>query len=554
MQLDSTFLKTVLLEQNYITKEDLAEAEKHAADTRGEVIDHLFREGKINQSTLGLAIAEHFKVSYIDLESYPPSDADLARIPEDVALAHRAIFVREKGKEVVIATDQVDSPEIKKEIGKHFPQKKIIVSFAFADQIEEILARYEKELTTRFSEIVDRQGRVAPELFEEIIKDALSHRSSDVHFEPDRTEPIVRFRIDGVLRLAGTIPQEYYESILNRIKIQANLRTDEHFMPQDGAIRFLLEDNKVIDLRVSVIPTINGEKVVIRILAEYVRGLNFTDLGFSDAHAALFERAARMPFGMILVVGPTGSGKTTTLYTLLRRINAPGVNVTTIEDPVEYRMNGTNQMQVNAKTGLTFAKGLRALLRQDPNIVLVGEVRDTETAETAINAALSGHLLLSTFHANDAPTTIPRLLDMEVEPFLLASTLELVVAQRLVRRICDSCRSSYKAPVADLKKSFPEAAHYFKGKSVTLYKGTGCTACNSTGYKGRSAIIEILEMTPEIKEVMTQNPTSKQIRNAAKKGSYIPLFEDGLQKAKTGITTLDEVLRVAVPPERENKE
>jgi len=269
-----------------------------------------------------------------------------------------------------------------------------------------------------------------------------------------------------------------------------------------------------------------------------------SDLGLLPADKETITQAAHKPFGMILVVGPTGSGKTTTLYSLLKTLNSPEVNVTTIEDPVEYKLAGTNQIQVNTKTGLTFAKGLRSIVRQDPDVILVGEIRDEETAEISVNAALTGHLLLSSFHANDASTAIPRLLDMAVEPFLLASTLELIIAQRLVRKICESCRVSIPTPTNKLPENVKS---FFSGDAVTLYKGKGCTACNHTGYKGRTAIFEFIQISPELKNIVLQNPSSQQVWEVARKMGSESLFGDGLRKVKSGVTTLDELMRVAPP-------
>ena len=381
------------------------------------------------------------------------------------------------------------------------------------------------------------QTRVAPEIIDEIVADALAFKASDIHFEPQEKEVVVRFRVDGVLHEAGRFAKEVYENILNRIKVQAHMRIDEHFSAQDGAIRFVKEKGTV-DMRVSVIPTLDGEKVAIRLLAEYVKGFTFADLGVSEKDQAAFLRAAKKPFGMILVTGPTGSGKTTTLYALLKMLNDPTVNITTIEDPVEYKILGVNSIQVNPQTNLTFAKGLRSIVRQDPDIVLVGEIRDLETAEIAVNAALTGRLLFSTFHANDAATSIPRLLDMGVEPFLMASTLELVIAQRLVRKICDQCRVSF---TSNDKRFFPKT-------SSTLYQGKGCKNCGNTGYKGRTAIFEFIEIDDALEDLILKHPSSKEIWELAQKNGAHSLFEDGLEKVKNGITTIDELLRVAQPP------
>lgn len=544
--IDPLFIQKVLLEQNYITDEDVKNALEYEKSNKGTFTDYLFQEGILSQSTLGSAIAEHYNIPFFDLDSRLPSSDELAKISESVARKYRVIFVKEKEGEITVATDTPDSKELKKVIEEIFSKKKILYAYAFPESIDSALSHYEKELNTRFSEIIKKEKGVAPELLEEIIKDALTYRASDIHFEPQGDKAYIRFRVDGMLHLAGVITKEYFSSVLNRIKIQANLRTDEHFMPQDGAIRFVSREISV-DLRVSIVPTLDGEKVVIRILAEYVRGLNFNDLGFTEKHVALFEAISRKPFGMILVSGPTGSGKTTTLYTLIKRINTPEVNVTTIEDPVEYRMVGANQIQVNQKTGLTFAKGLRAVVRQDPNIILVGEIRDGETAETAINAALTGHLLLSTFHANDAATSIPRLLEMGVEPFLLASTLELLVAQRLIRCICETCKYSYEEKTSEITKQYPGLQNYFSNPNTTLYKGKGCPSCNMTGYKGRTSIVEMIEVTPAIKALINKHPSAGEVWNIAKEQGSLSLFEDGIEKVKTGLTTLEEVYRVASP-------
>lgn len=386
---------------------------------------------------------------------------------------------------------------------------------------------------------------------EEIFEDALVYRASDIHFEPQHKDIIVRFRVDGVLHEAGRIPKEYYENILNRIKVKSGLRIDEHFVAQDGSLRHE-KDGMMIDMRTSVVPTIEGEKVVLRVLAAYVQEFTLGNLGLSQLHQQLLKASAEKPFGMILVAGPTGSGKTTTLYALVKLVDSPDVNITTIEDPVEYKVQGVNQIQVNLQTNLTFAKGLRSIVRQDPDIILVGEIRDNETAEISVNAALTGHLLYSTFHANDAATAIPRLLNMDIEPFLLASTLEVIVAQRLVRKICDNCRYSVTKKSGDFDTAqLKSAAPYFPDKSITLYQGKGCEACGQTGYKGRTAIFEFIHITTEMQNLILRSPSTQEIWQLARKEGSQSLFEDGVFKVKTGITTLEELLRVAEPPVRE---
>lgn len=457
------------------------------------------------------------------------------------------ILFEEGAKEVVIATDTPDNIHLIDKIKILFPKKKVSLAYSLEEDIEAALGKYRKTLATRFSQIIKDQKSVAPEIIEEILTDAVSFRTSDIHFEPQEKEVVVRFRVDGVLHEAGRIPKEYYENIVNRLKVQARLRIDEHYAAQDGAIRFV-RDGRLIDARFSLIPTLDGEKIVLRLLADYMRSFALSDLGLLGDSQKLLEISAKKPFGMILVTGPTGSGKTTTLYAVLRTLNDPEVNITTIEDPVEFKISGINQIQVNQQTNLTFAKGLRSIVRQDPDIILVGEIRDQETAEIAVNAALTGHLLLSTFHANDASTSIPRLIDMGIEPFLLSSTLELIVAQRLARRICESCRYSINVKTSSLEKTLPQAKKYFGKENVTLYKGKGCPNCSGTGYKGRIGIFEFISINPELQELILKNPSSQQIWEVAKRNGAISLFEDGLEKVKNGLTTLDELLRVANPP------
>lgn len=330
------------------------------------------------------------------------------------------------------------------------------------------------------------------------------------------------------------------------MKVEAHLRIDEHQSAQDGAIRWLDANGNETDLRLSILPTLDGEKIVIRLLAKYVRGFQLVDLGLGEEDQKIIEASAQKPFGMILVVGPTGSGKTTSLYALLKLVNNPTINITTIEDPVEYRIAGVNQIQVNSATGLTFAKGLRSIVRQDPDLILVGEIRDQETSEISINAALTGHLLFSTFHANDAAAAIPRLLDMGTEPFLLASTLELIIAQRLARRICENCRYSVNLQKEEINKIPSYLRNKFDEKTM-IYRGKGCSACNFTGYQGRIALFEIIKTSPELQETIMGNPSSQQIWEVSRKQGARSLFEDGLEKVKTGLITLEEVFRVAPP-------
>ncbi len=477
-------------------------------------------------------------------------------IPQQIAEKHRVILVNIDGDAAIVATDDpakaglietLRKAHLKPE-GAKKPLTKIKLVYGLSEQIDELLTIYRKSLATRFGAIIKKEQRVAPEIVEEIISDALIFRASDIHFEPQEEEVIIRFRIDGLLQEAGKIPKQFYENILNRIKVQSRLRIDEHFSAQDGSMHLVRDDGKV-DLRISIVPTVDGEKIVMRMLAAHVKNLTLKDLGFSPRDETIITKNSRKPFGMVLITGPTGSGKTTTLHSALKILNRPEVNIATIEDPVEYKIKGINHIQVNPQTNLTFAEGLKSIVRQDPDIILVGEIRDRETSEIAVNAALTGHLLFSTFHANDAATAIPRLVDMGVEPFLMASTLELIASQRLVRKICSHCKTSISTKTSDLNKKLPNASRYFSGQKTNLYKGKGCPDCSHTGYHGRSAIFEFIEVSKEMRDLVLKNPSSDQIWALAKKQGSRSMFEDGIEKVKSGMTTLEELLRVANPSE-----
>ena len=480
MKFDDKTIKEILLKENYVTEEDIKSAENFGKSHNTSFVEYLLQENLITKDLLGQAIAESFNVPYADLNSTMPSPEQVQKIPEEIAKKyHTVIFAEEKNK-IVVTTDHPQDKNLLPELEKLFAGKKISIAYSLTEDIDASFVHYQKPLETRFSKIIESKGRVAPELLEEIFDDAIVFRASDIHFEPRPKDVLVRFRVDGVLHEAGKIPKEYYENILNRIKVQSSMRIDEHFAAQDGSLRYE-KDGTFTDLRTSIVPTVEGEKVVLRVLSAYVQGFSLGDLGLTPTHQEFLAQAAAKPFGMILVAGPTGSGKTTTLYALLKLVNSPDVNITTIEDPVEYKVIGVNQIQTNVQTDLTFAKGLRSIVRQDPDIILVGEIRDKETAEIAVNAALTGHLLYSTFHANDAATAIPRLLDMGIEPFLLASTLEVIVAQRLVRKICDHCKHSVIKSAKDFETpQLKSSLSYFEDKSITLYEGKKCDACGHT--------------------------------------------------------------------------
>jgi type IV pilus assembly protein PilB len=394
-----------------------------------------------------------------------------------------------------------------------------------------------------------------------LIKHAILQRASDIHIEPDEKEVRVRYRIDGILHDAMTLPYQVKDGIIARIKVLSNLKLDEHRVPQDGRFKIEKDDNKM-SFRVSILPIFDGEKIVMRLLDESSKGLTLEAMGMVGEGLEAIHREIKRPNGMILVTGPTGSGKTTTLYTIMDILNTPEVNISTVEDPVEYRMPRINQTQIHPKVGLTFAAGLRSLLRQDPDIIMVGEIRDKETMEMAIHAAMTGHLVLSTLHTNSAAGTLPRLIDMGAEPFLIASTTNVVIAQRLVRKLCPDCRKEYKLNEKELK-TFGESyemekiletmkkSGMLKGKiesktgwaDVKLYKAVGCEQCNG-GYKGRVGIFEVLEIDEDVRKMISQKASSDELDKLVRGKGMISMVEDGFIKAAQGITSLEEILRV----------
>lgn len=544
MLFDDSKIKQILLAGNYVEAKDIEKAEEYAKEHRGSITEYLFGENLLTREILGQAIAESFDVSYSDLNKKPPEKEQVLLIPKDIAKKHRAVVFARKKSEVIISTDNPAQADLNTVLQPLFPDKKIVISFSMPEDIDAVFANYHQGLEASFAKIAETKGKAAPEIIDQILEDALLLKASDIHCEPEEKRVVIRFRIDGVLHDAGEMPREYYENIVNRLKVQAKLRIDEHFTAQDGAIRYSSPSHAdPVDLRISVVPTLDGEKIAIRILSSYVRNLALTGIGLSEKLQEQIMRSAKKPFGMILVTGPTGSGKTTTLYSIIKIINTRNTNITTIEDPVEYKIQGVNQIQTNIQTNLTFAKGLRAVMRQDPNIIFVGEIRDLETADIAVNAALTGHLLLSTFHANNAATAIPRFIDMGVEPFLVGSTLEIVIAQRLVRRICDSCKESYTLTKTDLNKFPKEVADLFEAGAI-LYKGKGCESCSRTGFKGRIGVFEFLNTSPELQDLIAKNPSTKDVMTLARSQGFVSMFNDGIDKVKTGLTTIEEVLRV----------
>ncbi len=399
------------------------------------------------------------------------------------------------------------------------------------------------EIEKNLARAVDKVSVVS--LVDLFVEYAYILRASDIHIQPEEDSLRIRYRIDGLLQdifQKTTIRKDIQSEIISRIKVLAGLRTDEHLASQDGRIKVKVKDFGDINVRVSIVPTYHGENAILRVLAE-TQGFTVNDLGFLPDDLKKVTRAMTKPYGMILANGPTGSGKTTTLYTILKSLNKPDVSIVTIEDPIEYALPGTTQIQTNADIGFTFASGLRSILRQDPNVIMVGEIRDEETAGIAVNAALTGHLVLSTLHTNDSATTFPRLLDMGVPPFLVASTVNVAMGQRLVRMICSKCkqpRNLNETETKSLAEIIPESAKY-KGK---FFAGKGCPACNGTGYISRVGIREVLDVNEGIRQLIMNRANARQIKEAAVKNGMTTMTEDAMERASKGITTIEEILRI----------
>jgi type IV pilus assembly protein PilB len=377
-----------------------------------------------------------------------------------------------------------------------------------------------------------------------ILQQAIKMGASDIHMEPFEKTARIRYRIDGVLQVQKSPPKSVYPALVSRIKVMANLDIAEKRLPQDGRVKMRLSKKKVVDLRISILPTNFGEKVVIRILDSSALCLDLSLLGFESRDMSKYKKAIHSPNGIILITGPTGSGKTTTLYSTLTTLNHPDVNISTIEDPVEYVLNGIIQIQARADIGLTFAAGLRTLLRQDPDVIMVGEIRDKETAEIAINAALTGHLVLATLHTNDAPTVVTRLDNMGIEPFHISGTIRICVAQRLIRKICEDCRESYTVEAETMYSYGLKPSDIEDAEELTLYKGSGCSTCSNTGYKGRIGIYEIMEMTNDLKNAINRKAPTTELKKISMRKGMKTLRQAAVKKVLDGVTTIDEMLRV----------
>jgi len=560
MQITDSKLKEMLVQSGLIAEADFDSAAKEAREQAKNLADLLVEKDLIRDNQLNQLIANEFNVSYVNLQQEKIDEAVLNLVLELVAKRKGVIaFARDKEGIKVGMTNPGDL-EMVHLLQKQFGDK-VIPYYTGQKDIVESLVLYKSSLQEEFSKIISEinDKKKAKEdhddlfikLVDLLLQYGYQNKASDIHIEPYARKTLVRFRIDGIMHDVLEIPKNLSDFIIARIKIMAKMRTDEHRSAQDGKLVFKSGDDK-IDVRVSIVPVTQGENLVLRVLADKNRRFSLNDLGINDKDLVKINQAIRNPHGMILVTGPTGSGKTTTLYAILKILNKREVHIATIEDPVEYDIEGVSQIQVDTKTNLTFAKGLRAIVRQDPDIIMVGEIRDEETAGIAINSALTGHLVLSTLHTNDAPTTIPRLLDMGIEPFLAASTVNVVIAQRLVRVICEKCRSAYAISEEEknIIKSDPNLLKYFKDRGhnnldkILFYKGNGCKVCSNTGFSGRLGVFEILEMTDKIREQIVKNSSSGEIMKIARSQGMTTMLEDGIEKVFNGITTFSEVFRV----------
>lgn len=557
MPVDDHKLIQRLLDAELVTRDQIDAALSTATQHHTTLSETLVQGEFLRDEILGQVLADMYGVPFIRLDSVKIDEVALRIIPELVARNQLCIAYKQDGSGISIATAHPDNAQMLELIQRRAGED-LRISYATPADIRQALRHYrrglEEEFSTLLTKHVEQAADADPEdlpiisIVDMLISYAYENHSSDIHLEPHEQGVVVRFRIDGILHDAATLPITIQDAVISRIKILSSLRTDEHRSAQDGRFQKKFEDEKV-DIRVSIVPISEGEKVVMRLLSQGNRRFSLEDLGLGTRDLQIVQQTVKRPHGMILATGPTGSGKTTTLYAVVKLLNTRKVNISTIEDPVEYEIEGINQIQVDQTTNLTFAHGLRSILRQDPDIIMVGEIRDEETANIAINAAMTGHLVLSTLHTNDATTTLPRLLDMGIEPFLISSTINAAIGQRLVRKIHRSCIESYAPSPEDLKSlssatASPEVKRMLEKKNPRLYRGKGCDLCYGTGYEGRIGIFEVLEITEEIRRLIMRRANSEEIRAAAIAAGMTTMFHDGVHKALQGLTTIEEVLRV----------
>ncbi len=544
-------LKTLLLSNNLINKAGLIELEDYTRNTGSNLYDALIERNIVTDEKLGLIIADFLKVPFVVLAKISIPEDVYKIVPERLARKQKIICFGQDKEGLKVAMNNPRNQLVLEALVKKTNQK-IIPYLATERDLVGSFHIYQKDLQKTFNNLIS-QSAVTPikeipivKMVDLIFAYALQDHSSDIHIEPQDKETVVRFRMDGMLQDIFKLPIKLHDRIITRIKVLSRLRTDEHLAAQDGKMRFDT-DEETVDIRVSIIPIVDGEKAVLRLLSTHDRQFSLADLGMSDTDLEKLTHAMKKSYGMILSTGPTGSGKSTSIYSVLKIINRREKNITTIEDPVEYRIKGVNQINVNTKTGLTFANGLRSILRQDPNVIFVGEIRDTETAGIAVNAALTGHLVVSTLHTNDAATALPRLIDMKVEPFLVASTINIIIAQRLVRKICEMCKTPSTITLEELNKNFPKEIvqkHFGAAKQNQVYFGKGCNICHLTGFSGRIGVFETLKMSDAIKKLIIEKADADDIVKQAVIEGMTTMLDDGLEKVKKGQTTIEEVLRV----------
>ena len=538
-------LKALILKDKIADEKRLEELSSLAKASKIPLADALIQNDVISDENLGVLEADFLKLPFIILSKISIPEEVFKLVPERIARKQKIVpFARDQSG-IKLAMADPRNKEIQEFVAKKTGEK-ISVYLATQKDINNILYIYRKDLQKIFDELLQKPNVSAAEIVDLIVQYAYEDKASDIHIEPKENESLIRFRIDGILHDISILPTNLHDQIITRIKILSRLRTDEHLSPQDGKLRVKLPEED-LDIRVSIIPIADGEKTVLRLLSSHSGQFSLLDLGMQEADLKKVSDGYKKSYGMILSTGPTGSGKTTSIYAILKILNTRDINVTTIEDPIEYRIQGVNQIQTNMKTNLTFAGGLRSILRQDPNVIFVGEIRDKETAGIAVNAALTGHLVLSTVHTNDAATTLPRLTDMDIEPFLVASTINVIIAQRLIRKICEMCKTSVNIAQTDLTKNIPAETirqHFGSDKEIRIYKGAGCKVCHNTGYSGRIGIFEVLEVSKEIKKLILERSDSDVITAKAVEEGMSTMLDDGLEKVKKSLTTLEEVLRV----------
>jgi type IV pilus assembly protein PilB len=554
MNIAPDILKKIVVGSGFVDANEYDDAAQSASDLGKNLEDVLIFRGLISSSAFSKLIADYLKVPYIDMTHFAIDQAALSLIPEKMAKLYRMVPISREGEQLKMAMEDPTNVEAI-EFAKRHTGLIIVPHFASREDIRHALAQYKRNIKADFEKVIHESLQVAGteadltkaaeklpiiKVLDTILEYSAAERASDVHIETQGEDVVVRFRIDGVLHDMIKLPRGIEDALVARIKILSNLKLDERRLPQDGRYKFMM-GTEPISLRISIIPGFYGENVVMRLLHESARPLSLEELGLTGRNLEIVRHNIFRPHGMILVTGPTGSGKTTTLYSALNILNTVKVKICTIEDPIEYGINRVTQIQVNSKTGLTFAAGLRSLLRHDPDIMMVGEIRDKETAEIAIHAALTGHLVLSTLHTNDAVGAIPRLLDMGVEGYLLASTINAVIAQRLVRKICSTCISEYKPEKPLLDKMSNEFKIDLSQQK--FYHGMGCPECHNKGFIGRIGIYEVLEATEDIREMIGKRASSDQLYEQAKKDGMITMTHDGLNKVSGGLTTIEEVLK-----------